>query len=197
MSARSVRVSRHRQPEGRRRQDDDRDQSRHGAGGDRRAGAGDRPRSAGQRLDRARHRRRGAAPARPTTCSTGAATLLDAAVPTSVPGLSIVPPNSDLVGIDAATRQRSEPDVPPARCGGEPGCGPDSAGRGDAADLRADRLPAVAQPADAQRAGGGQRGAGAGAVRVLRARRHHAAQRDDRSDPRQRSIRRSKSTAWC
>ena len=179
----SPRVLGDRQPEGRRRQDDDGHQSRHGAGRHRRARAGHRPRPAGQRLDRARRRRPRRGHARPTTCWSAMRPCSTLRLPTPVPGLHVVPANADLVGLEAellgddtrpfscATRSRR------CRRAAHP------AGR-HGVRLRADRLPAVAQPADAQRHGRGARRAGAGAVRVLRAGRHLAAQGNDRADPR-------------
>ena len=69
--------------------------------------------------------------------------------------------------------------------------------RPGALQLRADRLPAVAQPADRQRHDGGRRGAGAAAVRVLRAGGPVPAQGDHRADRAAASTRGSRSRAWC
>ena len=127
---------------------------------------------------------------------TGGAGLLECALPTAVPGLYVVPANNDLVGIDAVLTDTNRPyrlrdavsalGRPPALAAGRPGL-----------QLHPDRLPAVAEPADAQRAVGGQCRAGAGAVRVLRAGRHLAAQGVDRPDPRHAQPERWRSRASC
>ena len=112
----------------------------------------------------------------------GKSSIAKAATKTLVPNLSIVPANADLVGLESELMTAGQPPLPAARCRGRADRRAEGAAGRGALHLPADRLPAVAQSAHAQCHGGGARGAGAGAVRVLRAGRHLAAQADHRSD---------------
>ena len=107
----------------------------------------------------------------------GAAALEQAMTPAAVPGLFVAPSTRDLAGLELkisaapnrayflrdaiASLRASERDRPPQR----------------AARLCPYRLPAIAQHPDAECAGSSRCGAGAGAMRVLRARRDHASLR--------------------
>ena len=74
-------------------------------------------------------------------------------LPTAVPGLFVVPANTDLVGLEIGADGRGQPPVPAARCGGGAGRRQRARPARSQLQLRSDRLPAVAQPADAQRHG--------------------------------------------
>ena len=108
----------------------------------------------------------------------GEAPLRDAIVPTAVPRLHLAPSTLDLSGLeleigqarDRAFRLRNA--LAPLNDAG--------AGQREV-QLRAGRLPAVAQSADGQRHGRGERHPGAAAMRVLRARRPVAAAQDRRA----------------
>ena len=82
---------------------------------------------------------------------TGEAGLLECALPTPVPGLYIVPANADLVGIEVGADGANRPfrlrDAVAALVAEQRSRRPSDL------HLRPDRLPAVAQPADAQRHG--------------------------------------------
>ncbi len=106
---------------------------------------------------------------------TGEAPLLDAVLATAVPRLSIAPSTLDLSGLELEISNGARPRLPAAH-GARPIAGRDIAGR--RLQLRADRLPAVAQPAHGQCHGGGRRGPGAAAMRVLCARGPVAAAAD-------------------
>ena len=122
--------------------------------------------------------------ARPVTrfdVLTGKASIARARMATPVPDLSIVPANADLVGLE--TEMMSEPNRPFRLRDAVAALASEQRLRSRCRRLLcADRLSAVAQSADAQCDGGGPRRAGAGAVRVLRAGGHLAAQGDHRPD---------------
>ena len=93
----------------------------------------------------------------------GAAPLADAMVPTKIPGLSIVPSTVDLSGAELELIDHAAAQLPAeGRAGRIRRARP-------AVLLCADRLPAVADAADRQRDGRGRCGAGAAAMRILRA----------------------------
>ncbi len=111
----------------------------------------------------------------------GEAELLDVAVATSVPRLSVAPSTLDLLGVELeiANRDDRTTRLAPESGASRRGVGQGRSGRRAAGlHLCADRLPALAQSSHHQRDGGIAFGAGAATVRILRARRPHATPQD-------------------
>ena len=129
------------------------------------AGAGHRPRPAGQREHGPRRRAHGRARRRCTTCCVGEIPLAEAATQTGVGRTCwCVPATIDLAGaeIELVSMVAREHRLQAGAC--LPAALDEVRRR-----LRPRRLPAVARPADGQRAGRRRRGADPHPVRVLRA----------------------------
>ena len=169
-----------RQPEGRRRQDHHRHQSRHGAGRRSANGADPRSRPAGQRLDRPRHCRRRRARDHLRRADRRRHDRRGA-LPTAVPNLCIVPANADLVGLEVEL-SRGQPALPSARCRGGADRRQQRAARRQAFNYVLIDCPPSLNLLTLNAMVGGACRAGAGAVRVLRAGRHLAAQGNHRPD---------------
>ena len=135
---------RDRQPEGRRRQDHHGDQPRHRARRLRQARPADRPRSAGQCQHRARHPERRSASVTSYDVMLGQAKLGEAVLAHPIPGFELVPAVVDLSAAEIELVERPRREYRAQGRARRPRQG---------LRLRADRLPALARPADGQRAG--------------------------------------------
>ena len=170
-----------RQPEGRRRQDHHHGERRRRAGPARAAGAGDRPRPAGQRLHGARRR---APPRRAVDLrrcwSTARRSPTSSRRARTSPDLFVVPATIDLAGaeIELVSVVARESRLHKAIQGHPAGRRPPRTAGEDRFDYVLHRLPAVAGPAHAERAGRRRGDADPDPGGVLRARGPRPAARD-------------------